>query len=461
MVSRLLLGLFAGLCLLVFSEGARIWNCQGDRKYVEGYEDPSLYCTINSTSTVRWTVVKETGATLHLATCYGPGNCTSPYTYSVLHIDHYISQTRVRFNNIASEFSGELTCQETLTDGTVLTDTCPLNVARVSFRSTSRVDIRANSMIYLDCNNSPYTPSIVRWSLTTTSGQTLDLGTCTGVNACTSPHAPGINLTRPYNYRSRINIQGIDGSKGGELFCYHTYNGLTETDSVTLNVYSPATVSNCHGEMSPANWSTILSCDVSNVFSSAGFYNFRVNAYFRVLEHGILTAANSYLFDGRLSYRDVLTPYTNITDNKVYYRGRLTHSWPLSPVPGIYTSLRVYVYNGFSASVTSDVGYTVNITTPSQPTHNCSELNYIPEIGLVPCVCTADYLGSPAGRLVWLLGNVTIATGDYGVTQLTFPSGQVSRQHDGMVVTCQLDWVQPINTTFTRHVAGELCCDVF
>ncbi|XP_070208029.1 uncharacterized protein [Littorina saxatilis] len=201
-------------------QGAWFSHCLGDRKYVEGYDDPYRSCFVNSTSTVRWTVVNETGVTLHLGTCYGSDNCTTPYSSSDLEFTHYGSNISVQFYKISSEFSGEVTCQETLTDGTVLTDTCPLNVA----------------------------------------------------------------------------------------------------------------------------------------------------------------------------------------------------------------------------------------PTPSQPTHNCSELNYIPETGVVPCVCTADYLGSPAGRLVWLLGNVTIATGDYGLTQLTFPSGHVSRQHDGMKVTCQLDWVQPINTAFTLHL---------
>ncbi|KAK7089395.1 hypothetical protein V1264_024538 [Littorina saxatilis] len=77
---------------------------------------------------------------------------------------------------------------------------------------------------------------------------------------------------------------------------------------------------------------------------------------------------------------------------------------------------------------------------------------YFPETGVVPCVCTTDSLGSPAGRLVWLLGNITMATGYYGVTQLTFPSGKVSRQHDRMMATCQLDWVRPETAAITSQV---------
>ncbi|KAK7093307.1 hypothetical protein V1264_007085 [Littorina saxatilis] len=456
MVARLLIGLFAVTCFHLSTEGARMWSCDSDRKNVEGKDTPNPRCYVNSRATVRWTLVTEYGATLHLATCYGLNNCSNPDSSSVYGL-HYgsASLTVLQFVKIASRFSGKVTCQETLTNGTVLSDTCQVNVARVSFGSTHQFDILENDTRTTYCYSSPYKPSTVTWSLTKNSGQTLDLGTCTAVGQCTSPHAPQITLQRPYDYSSRVSFQRIDRSNGGEIFCSFTYNGLTETDNVTLNVYSPATDSNCYAAVHPGNWSTSLSCDISNVFSSAGDYYISVREHIKVL--GVINwrgYGDSFVSNDRISYRDMLTPYTNSTDNEVYYRGRLTYSWPLLPLQGIYTRLSVFVYSGFSVYANPvDVGYPVNITTPSQPTHNCSDLNYIPETGVVPCVCTADYLGSPAGRLVWLLGNIPIATGDYGVTQLTFPSGKVSRQHDGKMVTCQRDWVQPINTALTRFVA--------
>ena len=58
------------------------------------------------------------------------------------------------------------------------------------------------------------------------------------------------------------------------------------------------------------------------------------------------------------------------------------------------------------------------------------------------CVCTAPDLGSPAGRLLWLLGNTTLTTGDYDVTQVKLPRGAVSREDDGKVLTCRLDWAE-------------------
>ncbi|XP_070182334.1 uncharacterized protein, partial [Littorina saxatilis] len=323
----------------------------------------------------------------------------------------------------------------------------------VCFRSKHQFDFTENASSVITCDNAPYNTSKVTWALVTASGQTLDLGTCTDVNNCSSPHAPAFTLKRTSRYSSQLHVQNIDRNRGGQLSCSYLYNGSKEKDNATLNIFDHPTVSNCLAEVHLHNWSTVFSCDVSKAFSSAGQYEFSVSEEFMFRTHLGFTFLSGQVFDGRRSFRDVMTPYTNSSDNKGYYRGRLTFSWPLSTDQGRYTRLKVLVFYSLDHYITTNIDYTANVTRPSQPTHNCSELNYIPETGVVPCVCTADYLGSPAGRLVWLLGNVTIATGDYGVTQLTFPSGQVSRQHDGMMVTCQLDWLQPINTEFERLVA--------
>ncbi|XP_025103180.1 uncharacterized protein LOC112569578 [Pomacea canaliculata] len=68
-------------------------------------------------------------------------------------------------------------------------------------------------------------------------------------------------------------------------------------------------------------------------------------------------------------------------------------------------------------------------------------------------MCSTVSLGSPAGRLQWLAGNDVIVSGGYGVTQLPFPTNSVNRTHDGMRVTCQVDWVVKQSVFVTDKVA--------
>ncbi|PVD27113.1 hypothetical protein C0Q70_12264 [Pomacea canaliculata] len=93
--------------------------------------------------------------------------------------------------------------------------------------------------------------------------------------------------------------------------------------------------------------------------------------------------------------------------------------------------------------------YTVG---PSPPTTNCP-LTYVPEGGPITCMCSAKSLGTPPGRLQWLVGDDVISSGGYGVTQLQFPTNRVNRSHDGVEVTCQLDWVVKQHVTVASSVA--------
>lgn len=97
----------------------------------------------------------------------------------------------------------------------------------------------------------------------------------------------------------------------------------------------------------------------------------------------------------------------------------------------------------------------LTILEPSPPETNCS-LTYVPEVGPVDCLCSTVSLGSPAGRLQWLVGNDVIVSGGYGVTQLPFPTNSVNRTHDGIRVTCQVDWVVKQSVFVTDKVACEL-----
>ncbi|XP_070206929.1 uncharacterized protein [Littorina saxatilis] len=306
---------------------------------------------------------------------------------------------------------------------------------------------------------SGFTPSEVSWAMIIGSGQTLDLGTCTNSGNCTSPHSPDVTVTWPRDGRSYVNFQHVRRTFGGHLFCNYTNNGLMESANTSLNVYNSGEVQNCSVAISRHNWSFVMACDVTDVFSSAGIYDFRVDQGF-VVNIGVDTSyrsdsryARGFVFEGRLSYRDILAPYVSDTDGKLYYRGRLVYSWPVPPTPGLYPDFRLVRHYGYTAFHGTYTTTRFSIATPTPPTHNCSDLNYIPETGVVPCVCTADSLGSPAGRLVWLLGNITMATGDYGVKHLKFPSGRMGRQNDGLMATCQLDWMDRRNVAVVKHVA--------
>ncbi|XP_070207660.1 uncharacterized protein [Littorina saxatilis] len=440
------------LCVLLYfvsgAESVKLWDCGS---FVEDVESPIVYCYADLLpSIVNWTLFNEAGVTRYLGACNGYDSCSSDYNSSTLTLNslNHPPNYNILFPQIHREFSGTLMCQGTLANGTVISDTCELKLVRVKITS---VDVLDGDSGYVECTNYPYALSTVTWTLTTDSGQPLDLGTCTDVNNCSSPHSPNIDLTRPSNDSSRVDFERVNRTLQGQLSCSIAFAQLRYTDTRTLNVYHPATVNNCGVDISRHNWSAILSCDITDVFSSAGVYNFHMT---QIVLDGF-TLKDEDVFDGRRSYRDGLTSYVSNTDNQVYYRGTLTYSWHLLPVTRLTTGFLVYVHDGHSVSGFTSINKFITIAEPGLPTHNCGDQMYFPETGVVPCVCTIDSLGSPEGRLVWLLDNIAIATGDYGVTQLKFPSGNVSRERDGMMATCQVDWVQAMAAVNTSHVTSS------
>ncbi|KAK7093356.1 hypothetical protein V1264_007123 [Littorina saxatilis] len=346
------------------------------------------------------------------------------------------------------EFSGNLTCQKMYSNDTVSSQTCRVTPVRVKMLGDP--EVREGGSATFRCYNAPYSPSTVTWTLTNSTGHTLDLGTCDTTRNCSSPHTPDINVTRPTDFKSYLQLGKVQRNMGS-IACSYAYNGSTETDDVTLAVYSAPLVDNCLVNICRHNWSAMLSCDVTNLFSSNNIYEFQVHEYVKVLQGVKLRPADSYIFHGRRSFRDVLTAFVNGSDNEEYYKGRITYSWPISPLPVVDTHYWLLLFYAGSHHV--EILSPYNVTTPNKLSHNCTHLNYLPETGVVPCVCTTDSLGSPAGRLVWLLGNITIATGDYGVNQVEFPTGRVSRQEGDVFAECQLDWIQPATALLTSHVA--------
>ncbi|XP_070207009.1 uncharacterized protein [Littorina saxatilis] len=171
----------------------------------------------------------------------------------------------------------------------------------------------------------------------------------------------------------------------------------------------------------------------------------------RKVAKGWATSTSIYIFEDPKSYRDALTAYKNSTNNKTYYRGRLVISWPFFDVLSNYNNnpnVQLELDNTWYSFNNQNID---GIATPSSLTHNCTDLNHIPGSRAAPCFCSADSLGSPPGRLVWLLGDTVTATGEYNVSHLQLPSDNMGDQCDGLTVTCQLDWVKATTLIVTKH----------
>lgn len=64
---------------------------------------------------------------------------------------------------------------------------------------------------------------------------------------------------------------------------------------------------------------------------------------------------------------------------------------------------------------------------PRSPSAMCRHIRFSASTGFEPCKCTADFMGNPPARLQWLLDDVVVAEGMYGVKELEFPTtGQAS-----------------------------------
>ena len=89
--------------------------------------------------------------------------------------------------------------------------------------------------------------------------------------------------------------------------------------------------------------------------------------------------------------------------------------------------------------------YIVFPDTPSDVEISCKHIRYSASQGYEPCLCTASSLGAPLGRLQWLLNDQIVASGDYGFTELEFPTSVSARENvetNMTFATCRLDWVE-------------------
>ncbi|KAK7487037.1 hypothetical protein BaRGS_00021707, partial [Batillaria attramentaria] len=194
----------------------------------------------------------------------------------------------------------------------------------------------------------------------------------------------------------------------------------------------------CGLEMYRDNWTFVGSCNVSKAFSTLGRYRygFYTGLCYRSCESllGLLPFSPSLYFDD--------------TINAERYRGSYMDTWP---VPG---QTQLYCFQ--SQTIPDGTKYTFpsyRIVEPHRPTHNCTDLKFIPERGEVSCTCRTTSMGLPEGRLIWFLGDAALATGDYGTTNLTFSSALRERNSDGVALFCYLDWPVGYKTVVTSNVA--------
>ncbi|XP_070203342.1 cell adhesion molecule 1-like [Littorina saxatilis] len=81
---------------------------------------------------------------------------------------------------------------------------------------------------------------------------------------------------------------------------------------------------------------------------------------------------------------------------------------------------------------------------------------YVPENTDLNCNCSASDLGHPKGRLRVYRGNNEQISGSYGEIRVAFSEANVSRDDDGTVFRCVVEWAttdSPRETSFTLHVA--------
>ncbi|PVD27111.1 hypothetical protein C0Q70_12262 [Pomacea canaliculata] len=163
--------------------------------------------------------------------------------------------------------------------------------------------------------------------------------------------------------------------------------------------------------------------------------------------------SGQYQYFSRLPPVVSKTSFQPYTDGQTYYRGTLAVTWSFPSKGGNYYYTGDIVPDGpTNMRIHPKIRGSIKISEPSPPSTNC-RLTYVPEVGPINCQCSTTSLGTPPGRLMWLVGNDVIASGQNGVTQLQFPTNRVNRTHDGLQVTCQLDWVVKQHVVVTDNVA--------
>ncbi|PVD27110.1 hypothetical protein C0Q70_12261 [Pomacea canaliculata] len=304
---------------------------------------------------------------------------------------------------------------------------------------------RELSSTYISCSSlSPNTT--LTWVFISLSGTSVSLGTCSANYSCVSLHPTVTGISRNYYTYSYIYFNATR-EMAGTLVCSELFsNGTTLSDNCTHDIVYPFQVDDVSVTTNLQDWTLTAVFSTQKVFSAMEFYYVDIKEYStQMYEY------RQYVF--RLPPVVSKTSFQPYTDGQTYYRGTLTVTWSFPSKGGNY-----YYTGDIVPSGPTDLrihpkirGY-IKISEPSPPSTNC-RLTYVPEVGPISCQCSTTSLGTPPGRLMWLVGNDVIASGQDGVTQLQFPTNRLNRTHDGLQVTCQLNWVVKHHVVVTDNVA--------
>ncbi|KAK7452239.1 hypothetical protein BaRGS_00039767, partial [Batillaria attramentaria] len=306
-----------------------------------------------------------------------------------------------------------------------------------------------NSSPIIEADLSTDAPSTVSWTLESTNGKKTDLGTCTNISSCVSPLSPYVTLERPNLSYSILMIRNIRQETVGTIVVTNQHRGTVDSANCTLDVvYRPEV--ECSLEMYRENWTFVGSCNVSEAFSTLGRYRygFYVGLCDRICESPVQPYRRWYYYNLLRFLPFSPSLYFDDTIQAERYRGSYMDTWPVPGQNGWYCFQ--------SWTIPDERGYefpSYQIVEPDRPTHNCTDLKFIPERGEVSCTCRTTSMGLPEGRLIWFLGDAALATGDYGTTSLTFSSAFRDRNSDGVALFCYLDWPVGYKTVVTSNVA--------
>ncbi|XP_076445878.1 uncharacterized protein LOC143283518 [Babylonia areolata] len=405
-----------GLNFVQVKAEAEVYNVR------DGYHgSTSLGCSTSSArpSTVSWTRTLDTGVTVPVGTCYDNNKCTSLEQPFTLH--RYSSSSYISVRNGTRDLAGRFTCSFTDTNQTETADMI-LNIYSAPTVSNCRIDtIHFNWSAVLSCD----------------------------VTRAFS--SAGIYIYRVQEVKMST---AYPVSRACSYFVW----------SVVISSGQRWTVVRSH-----QYWSAVDSGQESSVLVSGGQWSGVISIGQRwtvVRSHQYWSAVDSVQCGGYVFVRTVqwkrcvfVRTVHSVEDICVCEDSSVEEICVCvdSSVEEICVCVDSSVEE-ICVCVDSSV-WRICVSIPSRPYVSCTDVSNIPETGGITCTCTADNLGVPEGRLIWSVGNVTVATGGYGVQQLLLPPDSMTRDKGFMQAVCQLDWIEPQyvmlpwNTTCTKAAA--------
>ncbi|KAK7488867.1 hypothetical protein BaRGS_00019824 [Batillaria attramentaria] len=425
-------------------------NCNNGRTATVNAYSTYIHCytSMNDNSEIKWQLVSTSGETTDIGTCYDRYTCSSLHSPYIT-LNRYSSDSTLTISRIEEHTAGTVICTEIFSNDTEVSANCTLKVAAISqsYCSIGKVEVTEGSSTSLRCEVA-FSNSTINWIYEPLVGNSSTLGYCTYsyYGKCNTTNTDlSFTLSR-YSTSSTINLRDVTRGVAGNVTC----TDGRENASCQLEVIGRGEIDSCKVELHKENWTLVGSCFVKKLFSSQGLYEYQVSHEMENSDDMHFYYYHRYhnLFEGRRRFQP--EPYTDLQTNRIYYKGTFTYSWRMPTKEANYTYTFSAYPGGNQRTAYNDE---IMIAKPSPPTHNCSELKYLPEVGRTPCVCSTTNLGTPQGRLLWYSGDTILAAGDYNVTSLEFPENKVRRWNDGRSSGCRLDWAAGYNVSLTNHVA--------